>query len=224
MQKTACKILATALPIPAKCRNRSQVCKLSLIHIYAAAKNAEAVADAVNDVTVEGYNFAKVAKGDIEYVANTSNTTTAITAYLKQQKITDVNGDKEDGKPSKEPVDFATSGFGFNYSNMNKNVNTKIALGIMFNDAARLTTDASANLVIWAEEEGGAAGTPATGFTVYQNVDGTDVEASAVPESINKYLTNAYYVTDVTNTSTLKAAFARSGKMCIRDRLRPALC
>ena len=183
--------------------------------LNAAAKNAEAVADAVNDVTVEGYNFAKVAKGDIEYVANTSNTTTAITAYLKLQKITDVNGDKEDGKPSKEPVDFATSGFGFNYSNMNKNVNTKIALGIMFNDAARLTTDASANLVIWAEEEGGAAGTPATGFTVYQNVDGTDVEASAVPESINKYLTNAYYVTDVTNTSTLKAAFARSGKYTV---------
>ena len=180
--------------------------------LNAAAKDAEAVADAVNDVTVEGYNFAKVAKGDIEYVANPSNTTTAITAYLKLQKITDVNSDKEDGKPSKEPVDFATSGFGFNYSNMNKNVNTEIALGIMFNDAARLTTDASANLVIWAEEEGGAAGTPATGFKVY-----TDDKKTSAPSAstLNPVLKNAYYVTGVTNNSTLKAEFARSGKYTV---------
>ena len=180
--------------------------------LNAAAKDAEAVAYAVNDVTVEGYNFAKVAKGDIEYVANPSNTTTAITAYLKLQKITDVNSDKEDGKPSKEPVDFATSGFGFNYSNMNKNVNTEIALGIMFNDAARLTTDASANLVIWAEEEGGAAGTPATGFKVY-----TDDKKTSAPSAstLNPVLKNAYYVTGVTNNSTLKAEFARSGKYTV---------
>lgn len=187
--------------------------------LNAAAKDAEAVADAVNDVTVEGYNFAKVAKGDIEYVANPSNTTTAITAYLKLQKITDVNSDKEDGKPSKEPVDFATSGFGFNYSNMNKNVNTEIALGIMFNDAARLTTDASANLVIWAEEEGGAAGTPATGFKVY-----TDDKKTSAPSAstLNPVLKNAYYVTGVTNNSTLKAEFARSGKYTVYAAIIPA--
>lgn len=114
------------------------------------------------------------------------------------------------GTSSTDAVDPATSGFGFKYNGLNKNTATKIDLAVMFNDAARHTTSEKANLVIWAEEDG-TAGTPTTGFTVYNN----GVKASDATANVNNKLTNAFYITDVTNDSTLQAEFARSGKYTV---------
>lgn len=170
----------------------------------------------VNKDNLDAYKVAYVAVTPAKlakFTGVSENTLTKINATSNLDEVADLvaggSGNNEGGTVSDKAVDPATSGFGFNYNGLNKNVGIQIDLAVMFNDAARHTTSDKANLVIWAEEEG-TTGTPTTGFTVYNN--GTPAGDA---HTINSTLTNAYYITDVTNNSALKAEFARSGKYTV---------
>ena len=194
----------------------------------AGVANAYFAADAAyttlkGDVTtanLDAYKLAYVAVTPsklAKFTGISEDTLTKINATSNLDVVADLvaggSGNNEGGTVSDKDVDPATSGFGFNYNNLNKNTGVQIDLAVMFNDAARHTTSEKANLVIWAEEEGNA-GTPTTGFTVYNN--GSEApKASSVSPTINTTLTNAYYVANASNDSTLKAEFARSGKYTV---------